>query len=452
MRTDLKDTEIGWPSPTAAWYGLIVLMCVSVVAILDRQILSLLVDPIRGSLGLNDIQIGVLQGPAFMFFYLLLGFPVGWLIDRTHRLRLIALGVAVWTVGTIGCGLATSYEGMFVARAIVGMGEAVAGPGSVSLLADYFSPKRRPLAISIHGTSAMFGIGLALLSGGLLLTLAKELDPIVLTGHPPLEGWRFVFLASAAPGLIVALMALTAREPSRRTDIVVQSDQAGFVAFLKRGKGWVASHFAAVGLIAIMSYAFMNWLPTFLIRGYDWEADHVGVLTGIQFLILGPAGILAGGVFVRLLQQRGRQDAAVRVLRVASVLLALALGSLALPWSRELILVPVSAAIFCISLLPITSILAIQQATPNELRGRLSAVYFITTNLIGYMLGPLVTAALTELVYGSTDQIGLSLATIGLGLGPFAVLLFTLALPRFEKLIKPPPANDPVRAETSLTP
>lgn len=449
MRADLPDSEAGWPTPTAAWYGVIVLMCVSVVAILDRQILSLMVDPIRGSLGLNDIQIGVLQGPAFMLFYLLLGFPVGWLIDRTHRLRLIALGVAVWTIGTIGCGLATSYEAMFVARAIVGMGEAVAGPGSVSLLADYFSPKRRPLAISVHGTSAMFGTGLALLGGGLLLTLAKEIDPIVIAGHPPLEGWRFVFLASAAPGVLVAILALTAREPSRRNEIVVQGGKAGFIAFLMRAKGWVTSHFAAVGLIAIMSYAFMNWLPTFLIRGYGWEAGHVGVLTGIQFLILGPAGILAGGFFVRLLQQRGRQDAAVRVLRVASVLLALALGSLALPWSRELILVPVGAAIFCISLLPITSILAIQQATPNELRGRLSAVYFITTNLIGYMLGPLVTAALTELVFGRTDQIGLSLATIGLGLGPFAVILFSLALPRFVRLITPTPANEPVTSQSA---
>ena len=98
-----------WPTPTMAWYGVVILMCATIVAILDRQILSLMVDPIQQTLGLSDVEISVLQGPAFMIFYTLLGFPIGWLIDRTKRLRLIAIGVVVWTVGTVGCGLATSY-------------------------------------------------------------------------------------------------------------------------------------------------------------------------------------------------------------------------------------------------------------------------------------------------------------------------------------------------------
>ncbi|AXU20291.1 hypothetical protein C7W88_16515 [Novosphingobium sp. THN1] len=118
-------------------------MFISVVAILDRQILNLLVDPIRAELALTDIQIGVLQGPAFMVFYTLFGFPLGWMVDRMHRLRLLAAGIALWTAGTIACGLADSYEALIVARAIVGMGEAVASPASISLIADYFRPERR---------------------------------------------------------------------------------------------------------------------------------------------------------------------------------------------------------------------------------------------------------------------------------------------------------------------
>jgi MFS family permease len=110
-------------------------MFISLVAILDRQILNLLVDPIRSDLDLSDIQIGVLQGPAFMVFYTLFGFPLGWMVDRMHRLRLLAAGIALWTAGTIGCGLAVSYEALVVARAVVGMGEAVASPASISLIA-----------------------------------------------------------------------------------------------------------------------------------------------------------------------------------------------------------------------------------------------------------------------------------------------------------------------------
>jgi MFS family permease len=413
-------------------------MCVSVVAMLDRQILSLMVDPIRQSLTLSDLQIGVLQGPAFMIFYTLFGFPVGWMVDRTHRLRLIAGGVTIWTVGTIGCGLATSYESMIVARAIVGMGEAVAGPGSISLLADFFRPERRPMVMSVHGTASMLGTGLALVGGGLLLSLSAIVGPISIPGLPVVDGWRFAFVACAFPGFLVALLALTAKEPARQHEGNQSGGKPKLGHFVSMASGWIVTHFSAVCLIAIMSYAFMSWLPTYLIRGYGWDAANVGLLTGLQFLVLGPAGILMGGYLVRRLQRKGLPDAPTRVLRMGAIMLAGSLGALALPWPAGAILVPLSVSVFCVSMLPITSILAIQQATPNELRGRLSAIYFISTNLVGYSAGPILTAALTEFVFGQAEQIGYSLALVGIGLGPLAAILFSLSLPKFRSLVLVP--------------
>ena len=432
---DRTEAEHGWPSPFTAWYGLFVLMLAAIMAILDRQILNLMVDPIRQSMGFTDIQIGVLQGPAFMVFYTLLGFPLGWLIDRTHRLRLIALGIFVWTLGTVGCGLAGNYEEMLVARAIVGMGEAVVGPGGLSLLADYFSPSRRTLAISVHGTASMFGMGIALLAGGLLLSLAAEIGPVSIAGFADIEGWRFVFLTIASPGILVALLALTAREPARREVDSSVSEKPRLGAFLRSAGGWIVPHFAAICFVAIMSYAFMSWLPSYLIRGFALAPADVGVLTGFQFLILGPVGILLGGVIVRWLQRAGKQDAALRVLRLLTGLMALGLGALAFSWSPTAAIVSASAAIVVMSALPVVSVLALQQATPNEFRGRLSAMYFIITNLVGYSLGPIVTAALTQYLFGQPDQIGYSLALLGMVAGPAAMVLFSAALRPFKSLV-----------------
>jgi MFS family permease len=424
-------TEQDWPSTAVASFGLAALMLASIVAILDRQVLSLLVDPIRGSLGLDDVQISVLQGPAFMIFYTLFGFPIGWMLDRMHRLRLVAIGIAIWTAGTVGCGLATSFETMAVARALVGMGEAVVGPASISLLADYFSPSRRPIATSIHGTAAMLGTGLALVGGGFLLTLAARVAPIHVPGLPIIEGWRFVFVASAIPGLLAMVMMLSAREPPRRSLATMDGDAPGLSGFLYAARVWLLSHFTAVCLVAVMTFALMNWLPSLLTRTYAWESATVGYFTGAQFLILGPLGILTGGSYVAYLQRRGRTDAALHVLRLAAIGLALSFLALALPWTAQTILIPLSFSIFCISIAPTVSVLAIQQATPNQFRGRLAAIYFIITNLVGSIAGPMTAAALTQHVFKDSTQLGLSLATIALVAGPAAFILLTLALKPF---------------------
>lgn len=427
--------EGSWPSPVVSWYGLVVLMATSIIAILDRQVLNLMVDPIRASMGFTDVQIGVLQGPAFMIFYTLLGFPIGWLIDRTHRLRLISAGILIWTLGTMGCGVATNYQEMLVARAVVGMGEAVVGPGAISLLADYFSPSKRPLAMSIHGTANMFGMGFALLAGGVLLSLANEFGPVSFAGFDNIDSWRLVFLMVAAPGFVIALLALTAREPKRQE---VKSDgrialQLG--SWLLSAKNWIIPHFIAICLVAIVSYAFMSWLPTYFIRGYKWEPADVGVLTGFQFVLLGPIGILSGGFAVRLFQSKGEKDGAIRVLRLLTGLLGTSLVALAFSWSPLIAVASASAAILFASALPVVSILALQQATPNEFRGRLSAIYFIVTNLVGYSVGPLVTAALTQYVFGNPNQIGQSLGVLGALGAPAAILLFTAAAGPFRNLI-----------------
>ena len=146
-----------WPSPGRAWALIALLFCAGIVSVIDRAVLNIVVDPVRHDLAISDEQIGLLQGLAFGLFYAFMGIPMGLLADRVARTRLIAGGIALWSLATIASGLAQSFGALFAARLMVGLGEAALGPAAISLIADLFAPDRRGRPLSIY----MMGQGLA---------------------------------------------------------------------------------------------------------------------------------------------------------------------------------------------------------------------------------------------------------------------------------------------------
>jgi MFS family permease len=185
-----------------AWYVACVLMVCNTFSFIDRQVLGLLVTPIKQDLGISDTRIGLLQGLAFGLYYTLLGIPMGRLVDSGSRRTLVAAGVFLWSLMTAACAGARSFGALFLARMGVGIGEATLSPAAFSLLADYFPKGRLATALSIFSMGIFFGSGLALLLGGLIVGA--------------LGSWRLTFLLVGLPGLLVALLALTIREPARR--------------------------------------------------------------------------------------------------------------------------------------------------------------------------------------------------------------------------------------------
>jgi len=436
-RTGARD-DGGWPSAGVAWYGVVVLMLAAVMSLVDRQVLSLLVDPVRNSLQLTDVQIGILQGPAFMVCYTLLGIPAGWWVDRGHRLRFVAAGITLWSLATIGCGLADSYESMLLARALVGVGEAVLAPAALSLIADYFPPLRRPVAMSVFGTAANAGVGLSLLAGGMVMAATRSMAPLEFGGLPPIEGWRLVFVICGAPGLLVAALILLAREPvrqrSRPADGADAAPAPQALPFMRAASGWVIPHFTAISLIAVLTYGFMSWAPSYLIRSFGWTIADAGKSLGLLFVTLGPLGALAGGFLTRRFQAAGKLDSPLRVVRGFAVFFAIVVCSLALPWGATTVIVPLAAGVFLLSSMPIVSSVAVQQVTPGELRGRVAAIYFVVTNFLGASLGPVITAVFTQQLFREPGQIGWSLATLAALTGPLIVVLLSLALRPFREL------------------
>ena len=199
--------------PAYSWYVLFTLVVVYILNFIDRQILSILAVDIKRDLDLTDGQLGFLGGAAFAVFYALFGVPLGRLADRWHRVRLLTIGLALWSAMTAASGLARNYFTLSLARMGVGVGEATASPTAYSLISDYFPAAKRGTALAIYSSGLYLGGGVSLLIGAKISQVWDAAYPG--GGMGGLVGWQAAFLAVGIPGLLVALWVATLREPVR---------------------------------------------------------------------------------------------------------------------------------------------------------------------------------------------------------------------------------------------
>ncbi|MBY0303874.1 MAG: MFS transporter [Sphingomonas sp.] len=383
------------------------------VSFVDRTILSLLIEPIKADLHITDTQIALLQGAAFGLFYTVMGIPLGWAVDRYSRKSIIGLGCSLWCVMTAACGLAGSFGQMFVARLGVGLGEATLSPGAASIIADLFPPKRRALAMSVYAMGGSLGVGLSLLAGGLVVGLVSSGGPLVIPLLGPVAPWQAVMIIVGLSGLVVAIAILSMPEPVRRGAAVSsQANARELIAFMKSEWGQLGNQFGGIALYGLVSYAVLGWIPAMFTRLHGWTAAEVGLRYGTVFLVCGGGGALAGGWLAGQLARRG---VAKYNLRVAAIgVTALIPFGIAAPlvsngWLALALLGPVA---FCFAVPTGGSIAAIQQITPNRLRGQVASLYYLTIGLVGLLLGPLSVALLTDQLFRDPLRLGWSLAIV----------------------------------------
>lgn len=208
-----QGPEADQPVPAYSWYALSVLVLVYVLNFVDRQILSILANDIKADLGVDDSYLGFLYGTAFAVFYSLFGIPLGKLADSWKRVRLLAIGLTLWSTMTALSGFAKTTTTLTVARIGVGVGEATASPSAYSLISDWFPARLRATALAIYSSGLYIGGGLSLLIGALI----KDAWNAAYPGGGPggIVGWQAAFLAVGVPGLLLALWVLTLKEPKR---------------------------------------------------------------------------------------------------------------------------------------------------------------------------------------------------------------------------------------------
>lgn len=277
------------PGGPYAWYVLCVLVLVYVLNFVDRQIISILANDIKRDLDLTDADLGFLYGTAFGVFYSLFGIPLGKLADNWHRVRLLTIGLGLWSAMTALSGFAKTGGMLAAARVGVGVGEATASPSAYSLISDWFPKKFRATALAIYSSGLYLGAGLSLLVGGAIVEQWNAAYPA--GGPMGLVGWQAAFLAVGIPGLIVALWVATLREPVRgqADGIVTPCNPRPFRSFFdelltvippltligatRRGPAALAVNLVAAALVALTAWSLIAATGS----GLQWIAVGVGV-------------------------------------------------------------------------------------------------------------------------------------------------------------------------------
>ena len=434
----MSDTP-QWPRRGYAWYVVVLLMVLYLCSFLDRNIITLLVEPLKRDLNLSDVEIGMLYGLAFAAFYTTLGLFAAGMADLWNRPAVIAAGVVLWSLATAACGLAANYAQLFIARMLVGVGQAALSPAAYSLITDYFPPKSRLRATATYTTGLYLGIGLATLTGGLVINWVAGGGSANLPLLGALKGWQVVFIVVGLPGVLLGVLALAS---VRETTRFGEAPEAGvsaksFIRFLGGSQRTLyLTHFLGFSCQVTYSYSFGAWTPSFLIRQFGWTQSETGLGLGAVTLVTAPLGVYLGSVAAQLLRRRWPRDAEIRI--------AMAIALIALPFAVAFPFAP--TAVLALALIGVTQCLismpfgispvALNEVTPNRFRARTIAVYLFCINLLGLSLGPVGVALLTERVFGSPERLPLALATMAVCTMPLAAAIFRFCAPAYRRVAR----------------
>lgn len=412
-------SEVGAPpEPGAyAYYVLALLSLVYVFNFVDRQVLAILLEPIKKDLGASDTAMGFLSGFAFALFYTVAGIPIARWADRGPRRTIIALGLTLWSGMTACSGLARGFWELALARVAVGIGEAAGSPPAHSLLSDYFPPQRRATALALYATGVYIGVMLAFVGGGYVATHFS---------------WRTAFFLVGLPGLpLAALVRWTVREPERRpaAGAVASPDRATLAQVLRylvarRSFVYVV---AAAACNTLGGYAFLTWGASFLRRVHAMPIGQVGLSLGLIVGIGGTFGAWLGGALADRLAARDPRWYGWLSAIVSALHVPFGVGFLLAPSSGAALLsfVPfyVAAQMYVGSMLAVT-----QGVVTPRMRATASAVVLFVLNLVGLGLGPLVVGALNDALAASHGALAIRYSLLAvIAVSALSVPLFVRA-------------------------
>ncbi len=431
--TASQRTDAPFPPPAVGWYATIMLGFLYWMSLLDRFIISLLIDPIKADLGLTDVQFGLLQGIAFLVSFTTFGFVFGALADRKDRRRLIFIGVTVWSLASAACGLAQNFWHLLVARLGLGAGEASLNPCASSMISDLFPRDKVTSAMAVYSIGATVGSGTALMLGGTIIFWVASFGDIVLPVIGPVAHWQMVFFIVGLPGLLFALVVFTFPEPIRRdrTSEAPASGSwlqayAGLFRFMKKHVRFFLAHYSGFTLAAGVVNGCIVWYPVHMSRAFDWSEGDIGLYLGMALMVAGITGKLTSGRIVDTMYTRGYRDAQLRWY-AGCLLVAAPIGIIATtngnPWLFIALIGLFSALVTPMHACAMSSL---NLVTPNQLRGTGVAVYTTIAGLLGGSLGTLLVPVMAQLYPEADSGIGMGMATlIGLSCPAGALALAT---------------------------
>jgi len=415
-----EASEQRWPSLGWASTALVLVTLATMMNFLDIAVFQLIGELIKRDYGLTDFELGLLLGPAGIFFYVFVGIPLARLVDIYPRRIILGLGLLVTSGMTAVGGLAQSFAQFFGTRLFVGVGGSAHGPGTYSLLADYFRPKHLPRAFAFLQLGFILGTGLGAVIGGMLLGYVAAWEPTPV-GPLLIRNWQWVFIFVGIPGLILAVFLFVLPEPPRRGK-VTKGTTLPISTVLReiRSRGGVYYPlFIGLAISALEAGGLQAWRAPFMMRTYGWTPEQIGMWSGITFFIAMPIGVIFGTWLTEFLSKRGK-DAPVRTTAyVFAIAVPFSVASPLMPTGELAVICGSLAGVFAIAA-AVPQNVAIQTITPNEMRGQVTAVYlfmFIVFGALGASLVPLVTTYIA----GGEQKLWISMMLVAAVLLPIAV-------------------------------
>lgn len=321
LTDDLSRTTARANWELAAWYGLAVLILVSVAGNANGQVIALLTEPMKKALALSDTQIGAMRGVATTAVLAIASYPIAWLADRIDRRIVYAGCMLIWAAANVGIGLSTSFPMLIGFAMGMAFGEAVLGPVTFALIPDLFSPGRRMLANSIFFISQLLGISGGLIFGGWLITTIDANHAMLPPALAALEPWRVTIMAAALPTLLLIPFVLTMRlkrkpPPVRAGDAPAQE---GVGSFLKTHARTLFPIFIGFGLIGAANFVPLAWLSVIIIRTFGEAPADVGGDLGRVFAISSVMGVVVANLVARWLSRTAPDTAPVRVAQMGAL-------------------------------------------------------------------------------------------------------------------------------------
>jgi len=404
-----------YPNATL-WYVVFLLTLASTLSFIDRQILNVMIGPIKRDLGgLSDTEISLIIGLAFSAVYSLTTLPLARIADRYSRRNVIAAGIFSWSLMTALAGMANSFWALFGARMGVGVGEASLGPATQSILADYFEQHRLPLAYGIVAAAPFIGTGLANIVGGPLIDYLEARPLLVLPVFGEMYSWQTVLVVVGLPGILLTLLMFTIKEPKREGASADRTEGYSYRElwqFCLSRRKYLTYHFIAYLCLSIQGFAFLTWIVEFFVRIHGWTRTEIGLTYGSIALIVGIMGSIGAGYYAGYWLAKGRADAPMRLAFYGTIglgPLAVIMPLVSSDWLAIAIIIPIT---FFMAMPPGLSNAALQAISPNRLRGQMIAVYLICVSFLSYLFAPLIIGLMNDYVFGREDAIGLSLASL----------------------------------------
>lgn len=389
------------------WWMVFVLFLLYVFSWVDRLILSMMVDPIKASLSLNDYEIGLVMTTSFAVATSLFGIPTGWLVDRFPRRLILFTGVMMWSIATWLSGHAGSYAELLTFRVLVGIGETVIVPSAYSLIADAMPRDTLTRANATFQMGGKTGSAVSFALGGPLIAFAATAAAAGLPLMGGLEPWQRVMVMVGLPGLVLAFLAFSFPEPERRSFVATDParKKGELLRFLRTHWRLVAVMMLSFSCLASVGYTLTSWVPTFMSRHFGWQPVQYGPVVAILNLI-SAASLVVNGAIVDRLFARGMKDAHMRfyswlMLIVSPAAVGMFLIDSPWPFLAMYCVVQFVTVPFIVYVAGIVALVA-----PNSIRATLISIFQFVFTLVGLGVGPAIVGALSTFLYDDPKRIG----------------------------------------------